>query len=101
MMESHPGVGDRMEITQLQHFVSVAKFGNFGRAATELHVTQSALSKSIKRLEAFLSATLFERTTRGVQLTVYGRGLLNYANVIINERNRAIAMMASIKGRAA
>src|SRR6185437_2320696 len=49
----------------------------------------------------FIGATLFERTTRGVQLTVYGRGLLNYANVIINERNRAIALMSSIKGRAA
>ena len=55
MMERHSVAGDRMEITQLQHFVSVAKFGNFGRAATELHVTQSALSKSVKRLEAFLN----------------------------------------------
>ena len=89
-----------MEIGQLQHFATVAQFGNFGRAAEELHVTQSALSKSIKRLESFIGATLFERTTRGVQLTVYGRGLLNYANVILNERNRAISMMSAIKGRA-
>lgn len=89
-----------MEIGQLQHFATVAQFGNFGRAAEELHVTQSALSKSIKRLESFIGASLFERTTRGVQLTVYGRGLLNYANVILNERNRAISMMSAIKGRA-
>lgn len=90
-----------MEISQLQHFVVIANYGNFGRAAAELNVTQSALSKSVKRLETFLGAPLFERTTRGVHLTVFGKGLLDYARVIINERNRAIAMMSSLKGRAA
>jgi DNA-binding transcriptional LysR family regulator len=89
-----------MEINQLKHFVTVAKMRNFARAAAELNVTQSALSKSIKRLETFLGASVLERSARGVQLTIFGKGLIHYAQSIINERNRAIAMMSAIKGRA-
>ncbi len=89
-----------MEINQLKHFVMVAKTKNFARAAEELNVTQSALSKSIKRLETFLGASVLERSARGVQLTIFGKGLIHYAQSIINERNRAIAMMSAIKGRA-
>lgn len=89
-----------MEINQLKHFIAVAKSKNFGRAATELNVTQSALSKSIKRLELFLGASLLERSARGVHLTVFGKGLIHYAESIVNERNRAIALVAAIRGRA-
>jgi DNA-binding transcriptional LysR family regulator len=89
-----------MEISQLQYFVTISETGNYGRAAEALNVTQSALSKSIKRLEAFLGSPLFERTAQGVRLTVFGKGLIHYAKVIISERNRAIAMIAAIRGHA-
>lgn len=90
-----------MEITQIEHFVTIATTGSYGRASTELNVTQSALSKSVKRLEQYLSAPLFERTSRGVRLTPHGEALLPHCREILNERKRAVAMVTALNGDAA
>lgn len=88
-----------MEITQIEHFVTVTTAGSYGRASAELNVTQSALSKSVKRLESYLSSPLFERTTRGVRLTPSGEALLPYCQEILNERRRAIAVVTAVTGK--
>ena len=54
-----------MEITQLHYFKTVAKFESFTRAAEELHITQSALSRSIAQLENDIGIQLFERRKGG------------------------------------
>ena len=50
---------------------------NFSRAADELYVTQSAISKQIRMLETELGVKLFDRTTRKLELTVEGREYLD------------------------
>lgn len=50
-------------------FEAVARLGSIGAASRELHVTQAAVSQQLKSLEAYLNATLFERSQRGVTLT--------------------------------
>ena len=72
-----------MEIRQLQYFVAVAQTRHFGRAADRLHMAQSPLSKAIRQLEAQLGATLFDRTTRRVELTPAGEALLRDAERIL------------------
>lgn len=56
----------------LEVFVAVAEAGSFTAAADRLHLSASAVSKSIARLEARLGARLFERTTRRLALTSAG-----------------------------
>ncbi|MNJ44342.1 Glycine cleavage system transcriptional activator [compost metagenome] len=53
-------------------FEAVVRTGSFTRAASELYLTQSAVSKQIKLLEQHLGAVLFERRARGIALTSAG-----------------------------
>ena len=55
-------------------FEAVVRTGSFTRAAAELSLTQSAVSKQIKLLEEHLGAPLFERRARGITLTAAGSG---------------------------
>ena len=64
-------------------FYTVAKCKNFTIAASELCISQPAISKSIKNLEDQLGGQLFVRTKRGVTLTQEGRELYNYISVAI------------------
>ena len=61
-----------MDLKQLDYFVQVAELGSFTRAATQLSVVQSALSRQVRALEVELRQPLFERTGRGVTLTEAG-----------------------------
>ena len=65
-----------LSLTNLRAFEAVARTLNFGAAAEELHVTQSAVSRQIKGLEDELGAQLFQRGTRHVQVTPDGQTLL-------------------------
>lgn len=67
----------------LRAFVGVADEGGFTRAAERLHLTQSAISAQIKRLEAQVGCSLLTRSTRAVALTPKGEVLLEYARSIL------------------
>ena len=73
-----------MQFDQLRHFLKVAELGNFTHAATACHLSQSALSRSIARLEEELGQPLFERQSRRVKLTDAGRILLPRAEQILS-----------------
>jgi len=71
-----------MEINYLKEFVVLAQTGNFLEAADILYSSQSTLSKHIKKMETELGVPLFDRTTRKVSISKYGRLLLPYAQQI-------------------
>jgi DNA-binding transcriptional LysR family regulator len=68
-----------METNHLREFVTLAQCGSFTRAARELHLTQSALSKHIAALERDFKVELFVRGRVGVRLTRAGGALLEKA----------------------
>jgi LysR family positive regulator for ilvC len=68
-----------MDIRSLQQFVNLAESLHFGRASEASHVSPSALSRGIRRLEQDVGAQLFERNNRSVSLTHAGRLFLGYA----------------------
>lgn len=73
-----------MEVRQLRYFVAVAEELHFGRAADRLGMAQPPLSRAIRELERQLGVTLFERTTRQVQLAPAGEVLLRDARTALD-----------------
>jgi DNA-binding transcriptional LysR family regulator len=65
-----------MELTHLKAFVAVAREGNLTRAATQLNLSQPAVSLQIKNLQEMLGLTLFSRSSHGLTLTFDGLKLL-------------------------
>lgn len=64
-------------LTSLMAFEAIARRKSFNLAAAELHLTPSAISHQVARLEKLLGLRLFERSTKGVELTPAGQSYLN------------------------
>ncbi|MBB6691296.1 LysR family transcriptional regulator [Cohnella xylanilytica] len=79
-----------MELRQLQYFVHVARMQHVTKAAEELHVAQSAVSRQIHRLEEELGVRLFMQRGRNVQLTPVGQLFLKRAEGILEDLDRAV-----------
>ncbi len=74
-----------LEIQKLVTFVNLATTLNFSQTAEQLYITQSSVSKHLKALEKELQVPLFERTSRKVTLSEYGKLMLPYAQKILND----------------
>ncbi|WP_317847429.1 LysR family transcriptional regulator [Pseudomonas sp. HTZ2] len=72
-----------MNVKQLRAFITVAKYQSFAQAGEHLHVSQPALSLTIKALEDNLGGALLTRTTRSVSLTPEGEVLLPLARRLL------------------
>ncbi len=73
-----------LDMTALRSFVAVAETGGVTRAAGQLHLTQSAVSMQLKRLEEALGQTLLDRANRSVSLTAQGELLLSYGRRLLS-----------------
>ncbi len=74
----------RLNFRHLYYFWTVAQEGHLTRAATRLHVSQSAVSTQLRQLEAELGHELFYREGRNLRLTEVGSLVLGYADNIFN-----------------
>ena len=88
-----------LDLYKLQVFAQVAQAGSFSAAATQLYMTQPAVSQHIQELEGALGVKLFERGRRGVTLTPEGTTLAEYAARIVNlvgEAESAVTNVANL-----
>lgn len=76
-----------MTLQQLKYIVTVASKGTISEAAKELYIAQPSLTSAIKELESELGITIFNRTNRGVILSVEGEEFLGYARQVIEQTN--------------
>ncbi|KIC07286.1 LysR family transcriptional regulator [Leisingera sp. ANG-M1] len=82
-----------LDITTLRSFVAVADHGGVTRAAGFLHLTQSAVSMQLKRLEELLGLDLLDRSGRSIALTASGEQLLAYARRMVAMNDEVIARL--------
>lgn len=90
-----------MELYQLRTFVAVAEEGNFTRAGKRVHATQPAVSAHIKALEEELGVRLFDRVTRGVELTAAGAELVQDAIEVLAAAHALQARAVTLGGEVA
>jgi DNA-binding transcriptional LysR family regulator len=82
-----------LDITTLRSFVAVADSGGVTRAAGFLHLTQSAVSMQLKRLEELLDLELLDRSGRTIALTASGEQLLGYARRMVALNDEVMARL--------
>lgn len=74
---------ETLDLATLRQFLALARYQNLADAAWELHLSPSALSKGLKRLEQALQTTLFDRQGRTLRLNADGRRLLDRAAALV------------------
>jgi DNA-binding transcriptional LysR family regulator len=83
-------VGRRLRFRDLQVFFAVVQSGSMARAAQQLGLTQPAVSDIVAALEDMFGVRLFDRNSRGVELTIYGHALLRRGNAAFDELKQGI-----------
>jgi len=87
-----------VRLNQIRDFVALVEGGSMSAAARSLGVSQPAITKSIRALEAELHVQLVQRTTRGVVPTRYGRLFFARAKVARAELERGVAELGQLAG---
>ncbi|HEY9620304.1 MAG TPA: LysR family transcriptional regulator [Crinalium sp.] len=88
----------QLKLSQLRALIAVAEQGNFGEAALELGISQSAVSHAIATLEETLGVVLFSRGRSGAQLTPVGQDVLSHAHQVLQALERMVKVAALAKG---
>ena len=87
-------------LVQLRHFSVLAQAGSFVRASELLHLTQPALSRSIRALEEALGRPLFDRVGRRFELTAFGRDALLRVRQLIEDAGQLVQSGAAPNAQA-
>jgi DNA-binding transcriptional LysR family regulator len=87
-----------MDLRPLQAFVEVVSRGGFSRAASALHVTQSTISKAVKKLETELEAPLIDRAGRHTRLTAAGEIVYRRASTMLADRDNLLSELDELRG---
>jgi LysR family transcriptional regulator, transcriptional activator of nhaA len=88
-----------LNFRHLLYFWQVAKVGHLTRAASQLRVSQSALSAQIRQLEDYLGHPLFDRSGRSLVLTEFGKTVLDYADGIFGLGQELMALVRGDQGQ--
>jgi DNA-binding transcriptional LysR family regulator len=92
-----PGqISRRIKLRHLDTFLAVAKWGSMARAAEHLAVSQPVISKTIAELEDLLGVRLLDRGRHGVELTIFGRALLERSEPIFNDLRSGVSELQSL-----
>jgi DNA-binding transcriptional LysR family regulator len=83
-------VARRLKLRDLHVLRTVARLGSMGKAASQLAVSQPAISKSITDLECVLGVRLLDRSRQGVEPTPYGAALLKWSAMVFDNLRQGV-----------
>ena len=89
-MDQHQRARRSLKLRQLEILLAVADTGSMAKAATRLAITQPAISRALADAEQTLGVPLFDRRTRGVEPTQYGRALLKRGVAAFDELDQGV-----------
>ncbi|MEE6178297.1 LysR family transcriptional regulator [Mycobacterium sp. 050134] len=92
-------MGQALDIAPLRSLVAVADCGGFHRAAAALHLTQSAVSQHLRRIEAVVGQPVVERSGRGVVFTEFGHRVVRHARTILAAHDTALEDLGATEPR--
>ena len=87
-------IGSRLKLRDLHILMAVVEWKSMAKAARHLAVSQPVVSRAIGDLEHELGVRLLDRTPRGVELTIYGRTLLNRGLAVFDELRASVKDIA-------
>jgi DNA-binding transcriptional LysR family regulator len=89
-MQLSDRIGLRLKLHDLHVLMAVVQAGNMSKAAALLNTTQPAISRSIAELERAVGVRLLDRNSQGIEVTEYGRVLLNGGAAAFDELRQAV-----------
>lgn len=92
-------IDERIKFRHLQCVLAVARLGSLQRAAEALAISQPAVSKTLKELEALLGVRLLDRGRKGAELTATGAAFARHAEASVGALRQAVASVAPGPGR--
>lgn len=93
-------IDPRIKFRHLQAFVEVARQKSVNRAAALLHISQPAVTKTVRELEDILGVALFEREGRGIRATSHGEVFLRHAGATLTALRQAVDSVSQEAARA-
>lgn len=88
--------GNQVEIRHIRYFVAAAEHGSFRKAGLELNIEASAISRRVRDLEDQLGASLFQRHSGGIILTLAGQRFLRRARIALQQIDEGAKDVAAI-----
>jgi DNA-binding transcriptional LysR family regulator len=89
-------IGRRIRLRDLHILFAVVQHGSMAKAGAYLHMSQSAVSQAIAAIEHTLGVRLLDRTSRGVEPTIYGRALLRRGQAAFDELRTGVSEIESL-----
>ncbi|MBP0623690.1 LysR family transcriptional regulator [Cupriavidus consociatus] len=86
----------KLRARHLEVILSVSDLGNLSRAADQMHMTQSGLSRAVAEVEEIVGGRLFERTAKGMTPTALGTVMCRHADLILSDMRKAEADLAAV-----